>query len=207
VHGLQEEIPKRSAPAPDRKPLDFCDDIGGTTFSVGRCEAIEGRRAQALRQRVERDLHAKLDAKGMALATKARDAWSKFADKQGEAYADKYRDGSLQGNAWQGRQNALEKQRVEALAHLFDYKLGAGGDAAAAERDMEKAYRESAEGDARHKKLLGAARRAWTAYRDAEIALYVHVFGEKMGKREVERDVKAMLTSKYKAELEYMLQP
>lgn len=207
VKGLGEEAPQRSALAPDRKPLDFCADIGGTTITIGQCEMVEARKAKGLQQRVDRELAAKLDAAGMALAGKAREAYRKFADKQGEAAADRYRGGSLQGNAWQGRQNALEKQRIEALAHLFAYKLGAGGDPARAERDLDKAYREAAEGDAQHKKLLGAARKAWNAYRDAEIALYVHVFGATMGKREVEQDVKAMLATRYKAELEDMLKP
>ncbi|APR83412.1 Hypothetical protein A7982_08761 [Minicystis rosea] len=207
VIGLSSEATQRAALAPDRTPLDFCEHVGGTTITIGQCAVLAGAKAKALGRRVDRELATKLDAESKRLAGKAREAWSKFADKQAEAVADRYRGGSIQSNAWKSAQNALEEKRIQALSHLFEYKPSPSADPAQAERDMEKAYREASDGDAQHKRLLGAARKAWTAYRDAEIAFYVQVFGDKLGKREVERDLKTTLTKQYQAELEDMQRP
>ncbi|MFT3773340.1 MAG: lysozyme inhibitor LprI family protein [Minicystis sp.] len=207
VQGLAEEAGKRAGLAPDRTLLDFCKDIGGTTITMRQCSSVDGLKVEAMNRRVKRELSTKLDDTGRVLEAKARAAWSAFADKQGQAYGDKYRGGTLQSGAWADHRNALERQRIEALLHLFEYKLSPGADPALADRDLEKTYREASDGDAEHKKLLGAARKAWTAYRDAEVAFYLHVFGEKLGKREVERDVKATLAKKYQADLEDIIRP
>lgn len=203
AQALEEEADKRTLPS----PLDFCDKIGGTTITIGECHTLEGMRIEDLKRRVDRDVVAKLDPKGKQLADKARALHAKYADKEGEAGADKYRGGSIHSNAWKRRENELENQRVARLAHLFDYKLTPGADPAEAEKDLEKAYKEALDGDAQHKKVFADARRAWTAYRDAEIALYVHALGDKLGKREVETDVKAMLTREYTKELEDAIRP
>lgn len=208
VQALGDEARQRKDLAPDRKPLDFCEAIGGTTLTIGQCELVKAERTKGREQRVARELHARLDAAGEKLAKKAGDAYAKFADLEGGAFADRYRDGSLHSNAWRGHQTEIESARLDALDHLFDYALGAGGAPAAAEKDLDKAYREvTAEGDATRKIAFSKARAAWLAYRDAEIALYVHVFGDKLGKREVTEDVKALLCKRYQAWLEQANRP
>jgi uncharacterized protein YecT (DUF1311 family) len=207
VSGVLEEIPKRSQPDPARATLDFCNDIGGTTYSIGQCHVVDRARVADQRLRVDRALFPRLDAAGRQLAVKAREAWSVFADKQGALHGDKYRGGSLQSNAWASKENELQKKRAEAAAHLFDYKLSAGADPAAAARDLEKAYRESCNQDADRKKLCATARKAWTAYRDAEIALYVRALGATLGEKELTRDLTTTLTRAYAADLEDVIRP
>ncbi len=137
----------------------------------------------------------------------ARDLHRKFANEEGEAGSDRYRGGSIQSNAWLRRQNELESQRTARLAHLFDHALTPGADAAEADKEMEKAFQAALDGDAEHKRLFGEALRAWTAYRDAEIALYVHALGDKLGERAVASDVRAMLARAYAKELEDAVRP
>lgn len=207
VQGIKEQAQKRRDLAPSREPLDFCKDEGGTTITIGQCHLVETQRLQANRLRVEREIAPRLDADGKRLSVKAQEAWSAFAAKQAEANADRYRGGSLQSNAQRSGQNELEQRRVEALSHLFEYRLSPGADPAAADRAVEGAYKEARQGDAHHAKLFEAARAAWKRYRDAEIALYVHLFGKGLGEREVKRDVQAMLTKGYQAILEDAVKP
>jgi uncharacterized protein YecT (DUF1311 family) len=207
VTGVLEEIPKRSQPDPTRAPLDFCKDIGGTTYSISRCHGVDHDRLLDQRVRVDRLLFPRLDPTGRQLAVKAREAWSVFADKEGAVHGDKYRGGSIQSNAWASHENELQKQRADAVAHLFDHKLSPGADPAAAARDLEKAYREACNEDATRKKLCGTARKAWTTYRDAEIALYVRALGASLGEKELTRDLTTTLTRAYAADLEDVMKP
>lgn len=206
VGGIRDEARKRASLAPSRAPLDFCKDIGGTTLTMGACHGIDAERSTAAKRRVERELGPRLDAESKQLADRARDLWSAFARLEGEAYSDKYRGGTLRQNAWAGHENELEQQRLEALAQLFDYRP-AGGDPRVAERDLEKAYRAAASGDADHQRLFAAAREAWKEYRGAEVALYLRLFGAQHGERPVQRDVTAMLARRYQALLEQAVKP
>ncbi len=207
VQSVLEEVPKRSQPDPARAPLDFCADIGGTTLSMGQCHGVEQDRVAAERGRVDRLLFPRLDAEGKMLAVAARAAWSAFASKEGDVRGDTYRGGSLQSNAAVRHENELQKQRAEAMAHFFDYKPSAGADLQKAERDLETAYQAASSRDAQRGKLCAAARKAWTAYRDAEVALYVHVHGAGPAAKDVARDVRTRLTRSYQVELENVIKP
>jgi uncharacterized protein YecT (DUF1311 family) len=200
-------LEKRRAPSPGRAPLDFCHDIGGSTLSFGLCLGRERDAAEIERTQAQRQMNAKLDAKGKKLAADAAKAWSVFAEKQGDAAGDNYRGGSLASNASVRHQNELEVQRTHALAKLFEYKPAPAADPARAERDLDKAYHGQCETDAQRKKLCAAARGAFVAYRDAEVALYVHVHGASLGAKDVERDVKARVTSDYAKDIPAIFRP
>jgi uncharacterized protein YecT (DUF1311 family) len=203
---LLEEVPKRSRPDPGREPLDFCKNIAESTFSVGQCMGVERLRVAAERVRVDRLLFSRLDAESRKLASKARDAWTDFAQKEGNVYGDMYRGGTLSSNANAGLRHELEKRRAAALARFFDYKPSGGADPAKTERDLDKAYEDACSDDLERTKLCSAARKAWTAYRDAEVALYLRVHGA-LGEKQVAADVKATLARQYQADLEDMLRP
>ncbi len=207
VTGVLAEVAKRSQPDPKRAPLDFCNDIGGTTLSMGECRGVERDRADAERIRVEKLYFPKLDAAGKKLAASARDAWNQSVEKESAIFYDVYKGGTIRSNVTAGHENALQTYRAEAMAHLFAYKPNPGADPARAESDMEKAYVEACKGDAERKKVCAASRKAWTAYRDAEVALYVHVHGASLGEQDVARDVKTTVTRKYQAGLEELRAP
>jgi uncharacterized protein YecT (DUF1311 family) len=207
VGGVREEVPKRAQPDPARAPLDFCQDIGGTTLSIGACLMVEQGRVVARRIQVEKLILPRLDAAGKKLAEKARAAWDDAAANEAAISYDVHKEGSIRSIAYTSRQNALLTRRAEAMAHLFDDELSAGADLAGAERDLGKAYAEACKQDADRKKVCAASRGAWTAYRDAEVALYVHVHGASLGDKDVARDVKITLTRQYQADLEDVLKP
>jgi uncharacterized protein YecT (DUF1311 family) len=202
VTGVLAEIPTRSQPDPARQPLDFCRDIGGTTYSIGMCHVAERERLAVERARLDKLVFPRLDAVGRKLAVAARKAHGAFANAPGEVYGDKYRGGSLQSNASASEENRIHQKRADALAHFFDYKPTPGADPAKAERALDKAYRAACDTDAERRKLCAAARRAWTAYRDAEVAFYVEVHG-----KDAAPDVRATLAEAYRAELEDVVRP
>jgi uncharacterized protein YecT (DUF1311 family) len=206
VSGVLAEVPKRSRPDPGREPLDFCKDVAESTLRIGQCIGVDRVRVAAERVRVERLLFPRLDRESRRLAAKARDAWTDFAQKEGHVYSDMYRGGTMSSIAGAGHRNELEKRRAAALARFFDYKPSGGADPAKAERDLDKAYHEACSSDAERTKLCTAARKAWTAYRDAEAALYLRVHGA-LGEKQVAADVKATLARQYQADLEDVIRP
>lgn len=206
VEGLLREVPTRSAPDSSRKALDFCKDIGGTTVSTSDCIRVESDGVTADRVRVERRLFSSLDAEGRALEIKARKAYADFTSKEGAVQADVFRGGSASSNRGAAAETQLQKQRTEALGHFFDPPPPAGADLQAAERDLDRAYRTACDTDAERRKLCAAARKSWSAYVDAEIALYWHPRGAP-SVRTASRDVKTTLVRAYQKELEDVAHP
>jgi uncharacterized protein YecT (DUF1311 family) len=208
VQGLAEAVDKRKDLTVGRRPLDFCEEIGGTTFTMGQCLSVERERIAAMGRVIERAMNPKLGAEGRRLALGAKDAFDAFVAIDAEACADRYRQGSLWSNARAAHQNTLAKERNLALAGLFDYRPSKGPRLDVAERELAKAFKEAAEGNAEHRRLFQSAHTRWLAYRKAEVELYVHVLGGTMfGKRYVERDVQAMLTERYRVQLEAAMRP
>jgi hypothetical protein len=200
--GISQEARRRATQDATRPPLDFCRDIGGTSLTVGECRGIDRDRAAAARRRVERVLGPRLDAQGKALADRARDLYSAFARLEAEAFSDKHRGGVGRSNAQDAHENAVEQQRLDALARLDDPRVT--GDPLEAGRGLHNAYRAASKGDADHQRLYAAAREAWKAYRAAEVALYAHLFP---ADPEVRRDVGAALDRRYQALLEEAVLP
>jgi uncharacterized protein YecT (DUF1311 family) len=203
VSGLEHEIEERRMPQAWQKlPLDFCVDIGGTTFTMGRCRMMEVDRILLERAQVERVLLARLDKDAAKLEIKARDAWSSFAVAEADAYGDGYRGGSMRILVEAAHHGILERRRVEALRKFLDYKPNAGIAAAEAERNLEQAFAASCRTDAPRRKLCAAARKAFVAYREAEVALHVRVHGASHGERQVASDVRAATMQQYANDLE-----
>jgi hypothetical protein len=88
------------------------------------------------------------------------------------------------------------------MKSFFDYKPNATIGVGEAERNLEKAFAAACRKDAERKKLCAAAKKAFVASRDAEVALHVHVHGAAYGERKVALDVKAVATQSYANDLE-----
>lgn len=195
VTWLRQEADQRSVGAdPSRDPLDFCDDIGGTTLSMRRCGSLELNKAAFEAQKAMKTLAPRLDAEGIVLATKAAAAWSKVAEKDADEWSDTYRNGSMRSLIYVGRQAGREHDRAKALRSLFDYAPGQD-DPSIADKDLDREYRAAlASRDAEGKKLLVAAQAAWRTYRTAEVALYGRALGKQHDEAAVARDITARLT-------------
>jgi hypothetical protein len=203
VGGLEEQIKKRSVPPVWQElPLDFCEDIGGTTFTMGRCRMMEMDRILLERTKVERALLAKLDKEAGKLEMKARDAWTSFAVEEAQAYSDGYRGGTLQPLAEMGDYTLLEKRRTQQMRELLDYTPRVTISAAEAEKNLEKAFAASCRKDAERKRLCANAKKAFVAYRDAEVALYVRVHGAAFGDRKVALDMRAWTAQSFANDLD-----
>jgi uncharacterized protein YecT (DUF1311 family) len=195
VSWLRQEADQRAADGdPSLDPLDFCDDIGGTTLSMQRCGALELNKAAFEAQKAMKALAPQLDAEGIVLARKAAAAWSTVAVKDAEEWSDIYRNGSIRSLIYLGRRAAREHDRAKALQSLFDYAPGQD-DPAIADKDLDREYRAAlASRDAEGKKLLVAAQAAWRTYRTAEVAFYRRALGKRRDEAAVARDITARLT-------------
>lgn len=208
VQALAEEVDKRKDLVVGRKPLDFCAEVGGTTLTIGECLSVERERIAATGRAIERAMSPKLGAEGRLLAAGAKRSFDAFVAKDAEACTDRYRQGSLWSNARVSHENALAKERNLALAGLFDYRPSEEPRLDGEERELARVFKEAADGDAEHRQLFESAHALWLAYRKAEVDLYVHVLGGTMfGKRDLERDVQAMLTQRYRVQLEEAMRP
>jgi uncharacterized protein YecT (DUF1311 family) len=195
VTWLRQEADQRAAGAdPSPAPLDFCDDIGGTTLSMQRCGSLEVDKAVFEAQKSMKILAPHLDDEGLALARKAAAAWSTVAAKDADEWSDTYRNGSMRSLIYVGRLAGREHDRAKALRSLFDHAPGQD-DPAAAEKELDREYRAAlATRDAEGKKLLVAAQAAWRAYRTAEVAFYRRALGQQHGEAAVAKDTTARLT-------------
>lgn len=199
VQQVLDEVKSRESGKRDPgHSLDFCDDIGGTTFDLQACQTLREKRIGRGLTGVEKAVQGRLDANGRDLYAKASETWKKFIQSEAKRASDAYRSGSLQSVAYGQRLNDLAEGRVVTLGKLFDYHPDPSHDSAQftkADRSLNVAYQNVSKGqDEEARKLLQEAERAWIAYRDAEASFYRHVFGPKFGDAIVETDVKTTLT-------------
>lgn len=172
---------------------DVCRDLASTTWARGQCLGVQADEGKVQQQLAEKQLRSRLDATGIQLADEARAAWLAFAHRQAQAEADRYRGGSMQSNASSLRETALATERTHAILNMAQY-APKKGDRSAAARSLAHAVSLSLVGDATHAQLVTEAMTAWIRYRDAEIALYTHLFGERFGPSFVAADVETRLT-------------
>ena len=199
VQQILEEVKARQAgKPPGTHPLDFCDDIGGTTFDLQACQNVRANRMRSHAAEIEKNVLARLDVQGRELYAKSTEAFKNFAQSDARRAADKYRGGSLSRVTLGQRQNELEEARLAGVEKLFDYEPDATHDARAfakADRSLNAAYQKALKGqDDEGRKLLQAAQRAWISYRDAEAALHRYLFASKFGDSAVDIDVRTKLT-------------
>jgi hypothetical protein len=113
----------------------------------------------------------------------------------------------MSSNRGAAAETRLRRQRNDALAGFLAYKpAAAAADLAQAERALERAFHAACDTDAARRKLCATARTSWTAYRDAEVALYVHAHSA-LDAKAVTQDVKTTLTQRYAKELEDVARP
>jgi hypothetical protein len=177
--------------------VDFCKDYGGTTLTGNECSA-RARQHEATRAALQaKSAAATLDDEGKKLFAAASSAYASYASAMGSYVYEVRKDGSIRNAEALAEETAILSRRTAALA-----KFGKFAPGASSPQDLEKSAR--ALDVARKKRAAGAAppdtrakiaeaESAWTAYRDAEIALYVHAFGTASTETEVRDAVLARL--------------
>jgi hypothetical protein len=166
---------------PAARPVDFCKDYGGTTLTGDECSARARQREAARSALQAKSTVAALDGEGKRLFAAADSAHASYASAMGSYVYQVFKDGSIRNTQALAEETAILSRRVAALAKFATFTPSP-----ASPQDLEKSSRSV---DAALKKRIadGAtpdiqakvaeAQTAWTTYRDAEIALYVHAFG------------------------------
>jgi hypothetical protein len=176
---LEHAAAREANPAAPR--VDFCKDYGGTTITSDEC-AGRARQREATRVALQaKGVAAALDVGGKRLVAAASTAFASYANAMGSYVYELFKDGSIRNTEALAEETALLSRRTAALA-----KFATFAPAAVAPRDLERssqnveaASKKRAAGSATPdiRARIEEAESAWTAYRDCEIALYVHAFG------------------------------
>jgi uncharacterized protein YecT (DUF1311 family) len=176
--GIAAEARERSGSA---KPIDFCEDLGGTTLDTNACAQLQGEEADVNARLAAKEIAAALaiDDAGLALLRKADGAWGAFAADEATYVGDAYRGGSMRIAQESWLVASLARERVEVLRALLAPKPAPRVD----DREIARAEaRAGAEArDADNRRLLGVANASWRAYRAAEVAFVRHAFARKHG--------------------------
>jgi uncharacterized protein YecT (DUF1311 family) len=163
---------------PAAPPVDFCKELGGTTLTTNECGALEQVHEQTRGALEAKRVAASLDGEGKRLLAAASRAHARYVAAMGAYVYEVYVQGSMRNIQALSVENALLSRRTQRLARLQSIAPAAAS-AAAAERSsravdvaLKKRAATAATPEVRAK--LVETQKEWIAYRDAEVALYVH---------------------------------
>jgi uncharacterized protein YecT (DUF1311 family) len=192
---------ERDASAP---AVDFCTGIGGTTLTIDECVARDRKNTETRRELAAKGAVATLDAAGKALFAASETAHAAYVEATGDFVYEVYVQGSIRNAMSLSARQALAASRATDLAAFprFVAKATSPAQVEAARRASAAALRQVAASleTPAEKDALEKAQRAWATYRDAEIALYVSVFGPGQGADRVRAAVLARLESRRASE-------
>ncbi len=188
---------------PKTPRVDFCKDIGGTTITNNECEGRSGKNADTRRQLQAKAVVAGLDDAGRDLFGRSEQAYADYVSAVGDYVYEVYIDGTIRGSMALAAQNKLKAKRIQDLVAFprFVAKDTTAKDVEAAERARSAAIeRVHPEKDAEKTALL-KTQQTWEIYREAEVALYGHVFGPAQGAERVASAVRAKLEHRRASEV------
>jgi uncharacterized protein YecT (DUF1311 family) len=165
----------------NKKPIDFCEDIGGTTRDMEACGAVQRDREDVEVQSAHQDVVRKLspDDASLELWKKADTAFAAFIQADAEYASDAYRGGSMRSMqaasilAWRTKERAL------MLRALLNVKA----DRPDIEAPLKKIRTQAqlAAKDAENKELFVKAEAAFATYEAAEMAFVERAFAKLYG--------------------------
>ncbi len=178
---LEHAAAREANPASPR--LDFCKDSGGTTLTSNECSA-RARQHEATRGALQaKSAAAGLDDEGRRMFAAASSAYASYASAMGSYVYEVFKDGSIRNGAALAAESDLLARRTASIAKLpsFTPRATSPAEVERSSRNVDVALkkRTASAGTPELKATITEAQAAWTAYRDAEIALYVHAFGAK----------------------------
>jgi uncharacterized protein YecT (DUF1311 family) len=170
---------------PATPAIDFCKDLGGTTITSNECMARDSKNTDTRRELAAKAAVSGMDDEGRSLFAASEKAYGDYVDAMGSFAYEVYIDGTIRGAMALGEEQSLRQTRVEDLAAFpgFVARQTSSHDVEAARRDSAAAVSKVAAGTATQaeKAAFEKTQRTWTAHRDADVALYAHVFGAKQG--------------------------
>ncbi len=172
---------------PKTPPVDFCKDIGGTTITVNECGARASKNAATARDLGAKAVVAGLDDEGKELFAASDTAYGDYVSAMGAFVYEVYVEGTIRGALSAATETKLTAVRVKDLEEFprFVAKAPSANDVAAAQRASAAALARVSTNTAAERAALEKTQRTWETYRDADVALYEHVFGSKQGSDQV----------------------
>ena len=167
--------------------MNFCRDHGGTTLTSNDCQARQKSAEETRAQLQAKAIAASLDDEGKARFAAAAKAYAVYVGKMGMYVYRVHIGGSMRNMLALARERELLIRRTTVLARFAQF-----APATIAKGAIDRSTREVAALERKTRpaagELKGAfvdAQRAWTAYRDAELALFDHVYGAAHGRDRV----------------------
>jgi Lysozyme inhibitor LprI len=190
------------AAAKERDPrapsVDFCGDIGGTTITGNECVARAGKNADTKRAIEAKAVVAALDDTGRELFAASEKAYGDYAAAMGAFVYEVYVQGTIRGAMSLGEEQKQKAGRAKELADFrgFVAKGISAKEIEGAQRALGAALAKVSTATPAEREALQKTQKTWMAYRDADIALYEHVFGPKQGVDRVHATVLVVLESR-----------
>jgi hypothetical protein len=168
---------------PKAPPMDFCKDIGGTTLTMNSCAARARANEEARGQLRAKAVAAGLDDAQKGLFAAATKAYAAYVEAMIRYAYQVYVEGTIRNAVALERGRELYARRTTALAAFESYTAPetSAAQAALATKASAAALARVTAANEDEKKDLADTQRAWTVYRDAEVAFYVSVFGPTQG--------------------------
>jgi Lysozyme inhibitor LprI len=168
---------------PKVPPVDFCKDIGGTTLTTNECVSRHSKNEETARQLAAKAVVGGFDDAGKDLFASSEKDYDAYVTARGAYVYEVYIDGTIRNAMALDTEAKLRASRTRDLAELprFVARDTPGGAIEAARRAAAAALAHASAATPAEKDALQKTQRTWEAYRDAELALYEHVFGPKQG--------------------------
>jgi uncharacterized protein YecT (DUF1311 family) len=176
--GILDHAAAREADA-GAPPMRFCEDYGGTTLTGNECSARARQREQTRGALTAKRVVAGLDDDGKRLFVAASRAYAAYVSAMGDYVYEVYKDGSLRNAAALAEETELTARRTSEIAKIARFtpkpvsEEEVGLSSKRVEAAVSAATKAATSPDVAGK--LATSQAAWTVYRDAEVALYVHL--------------------------------
>jgi hypothetical protein len=168
---------------PWARALDFCGEVGGTTITIDECLARHNRRLDAARALEAKAVAGDLDDEARPILVASEKAYDAYVRAVGDFVYEVYVQGTIRGAMALDSEAALLAVHASDLAALKGFVAGAtsGRELDAARLATAAALARVTTATPAEVAALRKTQTAWEAYRDADIALYVRVFGPAQG--------------------------
>ncbi len=183
---------------PRTPSANFCKDIGGTTVTTTECMARDNVNLDTARELEAKAVVADLDDTGKDLFAASEAAYADYAAAMGRFDYEVHVQGTKRGIMLLGTEARLKASRVKDLVELprFVAKKTSSKEVEIARLSSAVALARVSTSTAAEKAALQKTEQTWTVYRDAEVALYEHVFGSTQGANRVRASLLVRLESR-----------
>jgi hypothetical protein len=176
----------------------FCEGVGGTTLIQTDCSLRQCDLAQTRMLLETKRIAANLDDEGKSRLTAATAAYDRYVESQGWLTQEAYAGGSLAPSFALGRKRAVLDGRTRELTRFaaFIARDVTERETVGADRAVERALASVHTSTDNERATLATSQDAWRSYREAEVSLYVHVYGARDAEDRVRRTIALRLAKR-----------